>query len=72
VKLLVSFDCQILNKRDFKVFLEGQVGNIKRGTTDFTRDLGLQSLGAGNVGRFSRSLKFKSVSPIRSLSVFLM
>jgi hypothetical protein len=49
VKLLVSFECQVLNKKDFKVFMEGLVGNIKRGITDFTMDLGLQGLDAGNV-----------------------
>jgi hypothetical protein len=45
--------------------MEGYVGNIKRGITDFTKDLGLQGLDAGNVGRFSRTPKFKSVSPNR-------
>jgi hypothetical protein len=57
VKLLVSFDCRvlILNKRDFKVFMEA--------FTDFAEDLGLQGLDAGTVGRFSRTAKF--VSPNR-------
>jgi hypothetical protein len=64
VKLLVSFDCQILNKRDFKVFMEGYIkGNIKTGITDFTMDLGLQGVIVGNVKRFSRTPKFKSIIP---------
>jgi hypothetical protein len=45
--------------------MEGKVGNMKRGITDFPKDLGLQDLDAGNVGWFSRSPKFKSVSPNR-------
>jgi hypothetical protein len=53
VKLLVSLDCQVFNKRDFKVFMEGYVGDIKRGITDFWKDLGLQALDARNVGRFN-------------------
>jgi hypothetical protein len=41
------------------------VGNIKRAFTDFMKDLGLQGVDAGNVGRFRRTQEFKSVSPNR-------
>jgi hypothetical protein len=70
VKLLVSFDCQIIKKRDFNVLMQVEFGNIKRGITYFTKDFGLRNLNAGNVGRFRGTPKIKSVSPnLTNLSI---
>jgi hypothetical protein len=44
MKFGIRFNCKFSDKRDIKVIVEGNVGNVKRRVGDFSKDYGLQGL----------------------------